>query len=209
MKAIIATLLLFISLLSVTAFAEPDVDALELEGARVWQMLPRPSEMIRYPGADGLAHYGLTKEPQIVSVDRLPGGEALEVVVSRKGTNIYSAGIQAKNQIKISKGDVIFTAIWIRATELPEGLSETTTPIALQEAKEPYDTWAIEQAKVGQEWRLHFVYGTAPEKYKKEGMTLSLQIAGEKQTLEVGPVYMMNMGQGEVDPSAMPRNVVR
>ena len=209
MKAILATFLLFISLLSTTAFAEPDVDALELEGARVWQMLPRPSEMIRYPGADGLNTYGLSKDPKVVSVDRLPGGEALEVKVTRKGAEIYSAGVQATNQVKISKGDVIFTAIWMRATDLPEGASETTIPIALQQAKEPYDTWAMEQVKVGQEWRLHFIHGTAPEKYKKEGMTLSLQVAGEKQTLEVGPVFMMNLGQGEVDPSAIPRNVVR
>lgn len=209
MKAIIAALLLFISLLSVTALAEPDVDALELEGARVWQMLPRPSEMIRYPGADGLNTYGLSKDPKVVSVDRLPGGEALEVKVTRKGAEIYSAGVQATNQVKISKGDVIFTAVWMRATELQDSATETTIPIALQEAKEPYDTWAIENVKVGQDWRLHFVHGTAPEKYKKGGMTLSLQIAGAEHTLEIGPVYMMNMGKGEVAASAMPRNIKR
>lgn len=209
MKAVFATFLLFISLLSATAVAEPDVDALELEGARVWQMLPRPSEMIRYPGADGLAHYGLTKDPKIVSVERLPGGEALQIKVSKKGANIYSAGVQATNQIKVSKGDIIFTAVWMRATKLPDETTETTIPIVLQEAKEPYETWAAEQVKVGQDWRLHFIHGTAPEKYKNGGMTLSLQVAGAEHTLEVGPVYMMNMGKGDVDTSTMPRNIKR
>lgn len=209
MKAIIVTFLLFLSSISVTAIAQPDVNALELEGARIWQMLPRPSEMIRYPGADGLSYYGLNKEPKITTVERLPGGEALEVVVSKKGSNIYSAGVQATNQIRVSTGDVILAAVWMRATQLPEGLSQTAVPIALQEAKDPYDTWAIEQANVGAGWRLYFVHGTAPEKYKKGRMMLSLQMGGAKHTIEVGPVYLMNMGEGDVDSSSLPGNVNR
>lgn len=209
MKVIFATVLLLLFLGAVPAVAKPDVEALELEGARIWQMLPRPSEMIRYPGVDGFENYGLTKDPKVITVDRLPGGEALEVKVRKKGPQIYSAGIQAKNQLKISKGDVIFTAVWMRSTDLPDGMSETTVPIALQDASEPYDTWAIEPIKVGSAWRLHFVYATAPQKYKKGAMTLSLQVAGEKQTLEVGPVFMLNMGEGDVDPSSMPQNKIR
>ena len=202
-RFILTTAALAITALSAPATAQDAMDPLEAEGVRIWNMLPRPSELARHPGAEGWYGYGVG-DPRTVDVPELPGGKAQRFTVKSAGKNAWDAGFQTQNQMKIGKGDVIFAAFWARADETPDGAATATIPVALQMAEEPYTAFANTTAELGTQWELVTLYGTAPQKFRKEAMVISLQGAGGKQVIDLGPVYLMNMGKGAVTAAQMP-----
>lgn len=186
------------------AFAQSNEAELESEGVRVWQMLPRPSEMIRHPGAEGWEFYGAQAE--LVDVDRLPGGKTQIVDIKSGGKNPWDIGANAKTQVKTNAGDVILGAFWARAAQLPEGKSETRLPIHLQQQGEPYVQFKSSEAVLTSAWHQYFIYKEMPKKMKKGALGIAVHLANDVQVIELGPVYIMNLGQGAIDPAAMPKS---
>ncbi|WP_371395921.1 endo-1,4-beta-xylanase [Fretibacter rubidus] len=202
--------LIIVTLFAVFAFAPAtyaNPAELEAEGVRVWKMLPRASEMIRHPGPEAWVIYGTKAKPKIKSVDDVPGGEAMRVKIKKAAANPWDIGVNANSQLAVKKGDVVLASFWARASKLPDGAAETRLPYALQMATDPYTQFKNDTAVVNATWNQYFIYAPMPDDYSKGGMGVAIQLATDKQEIELGPVYIMNMGAGAVSDAAMPKNV--
>lgn len=188
-----------------TAFAKPNPAQLEAEGIRVWQMLPRASEMIRHPGAESWEVYG-TEKTKLISVPKLPGGEAKTVRVKKVGQNPWDIGANAPTQVKTQAGDVLFGAFWARAPKIESGSAQTQMPFSIQQMGGDYEQYATDTAVLTSAWNQYFIYTKIPKKMRKGGLGLAVHLSGAAHEIELGPVYIMNMGQGDVDVAAMPKS---
>lgn len=186
------------------AFAAPDNAALEREGIAVWQLLPRESEMIRYPGAISYEFYGNVSKAKTIKDNSIAGGEAVKVKISGVGTDPWSAGANVPTQLATKKGDVLAAIVYARASELPEGQVRAVMPIHIQQQGGSYKQYGSAQANLTKEWGRFVVYGALDQDFKDGEVGAALHLATGKQVIELGPVYIMNMGPGAVDASQMP-----
>lgn len=207
MKSILRTTLIattFAALSSAPTFAAPDNAALEREGVAVWQLLPRESEMIRYPGAISYEFYGDVSKAKTVKGASVAGGEAVKIKIGGVGSDPWSAGANVPTQLATKKGDVLAAVIYARATDLPPGQVRAVVPIHIQQQGGTYKQYGSAQANLTKDWGRYVVYGTLDQDFKEGGVGAALHLATGEQTIELGPVYIMNMGPGEVDASQMP-----
>jgi len=115
-------------------------------------------------------------------------------------------GANAPIQMNVKKGEVVFAAFWARAANLPAGKSQITMPYHLQQTGEPYQQFASREAVLTSAWHQYYIHAEMPKKQKRGSMGLAAHLAGSAATLELGPVYLLNMGEGAVDRDSLPKN---
>ena len=183
-------------LVALPGAAQAQSDPLEAEAVRIYKMLPRHSTILQLPSVDVWTSYG---EAGVKTVEAdVPGGEARQYRIGAKGANPWDAAIQAPNAVAIKAGDVVHASFWARAAKLPKGATTARVPVSLQKNGEPYTQLAYEEMRLGTDWQLMTIAGEAPDAYGMAGMVLNLQAADAKQVLEVGPVFINNLGPGAV-----------
>ena len=205
MRTFVICLTVFFLSFASDAFAKSDEAQLNAEGTRIWHLLPRPSEMIRHPSPESWQIYGGPKF-KTVKADGLPGGEAQRVKIKRAGKTPYDVGANAAAQLKTEAGDVLLGAIWARAAKLPDGKTQTQLPFHIQQQGGDYQQFATATAVLNSDWHQYFVYAEMPRAMKKGDVGLALHLSGAAHEIELGPVYIMNLGAGEVDAAKMPKS---
>lgn len=178
----------------------------DLEGAlgAIWAELPRKGELIVYPGYDSWSVYGADGGVKTVTSDQAHNGKAQSVSIKRAGQNPWDIGAQALNQLPIKSGDMIVAQVWLRAAKLPRGKTSTDLTLLLQETSEPYAAAAQSTVSVTQEWQSYYIYGRVSKDFKKNSFAAAVHVAANKQTIELGSVFILNLGAGEIDLSALP-----
>ena len=139
---------------------------------------------------------GLPIKPKVRKDENVQGGKALRIPVPGKGDNAWSVSLSNPIEKPVKAGDDIVLAFWARLEKAPEGAASATIPYAgVQLAKEPYTAIVTQAVTIGPEWKLHEIRGKADRDYAKGELNVSLHLASAKQTIDVGPVFVLNMGQ--------------
>ena len=139
---------------------------------------------------------GLSGKPRVREDESVQGGKALRIPVPGKGENAWSVSLSNPIEKPVKAGDAIVLAFWARLEKPPKGEASATIPYAgVQLAKEPYTAIMTEPVTVGPEWKLHEIRGKATRDYAAGELNVSLHLATAKQTIDVGPVFVLNMGQ--------------
>jgi endo-1,4-beta-xylanase len=201
---IICLTVLFLSFVG-EVVAKSDEAQLNTEGTRIWHLLPRPSEMIRHPSPESWQIYGGPKF-KTVKAAGLPGGEARRVRIKRAGKTPYDVGANAPTQLKTEAGDVLLGAVWARATKFPDGETRTELPLHIQQQGGDYEQFASITVMLTSDWHQYFVYAEMPRAMKKGSVGLAIHLSGAAHEIELGPLYIMNLGPGAVDAASMPKN---
>jgi len=142
------------------------------------------------PYADTLPNYGPLKV-KLVKDAAVPSGEAQEVKVSRKGKNPWDAAVSGPLAVPIKKGDMIVMSYWAKVIK-GDGI---ITFAGLQQNFEPYGPIAAHQPDIDKTWKQFYVSGQADRDYGAGELGFTFQLAGAKQTLRIGPVLVLNLGQ--------------
>ena len=126
--------------------------------------------------------------------DGVQGGHALRVPVPRASDQAWDVQVSIPINRAVSAGDELVLAFWAR---LEEGESETATlPFnAVQLAAEPYTALFSGPATIGPDWAIHEIRGRADRDYGEDALTVSLHLATGRQTVDIGPVFVLNMRQ--------------
>ncbi|HUO97208.1 MAG TPA: endo-1,4-beta-xylanase [Rhizomicrobium sp.] len=145
---------------------------------------------------------------EIVDDAAVQGGKAIRITVASKGANPWD--VQATNAVNkhIKKGDVIFVAFWARSEVPAEG--QPTADISLiqmQLSAAPYTAVFGDRASVGAKWAMYYASGTADRDYDPGAVTLTLHLASAKQTIDLGPVFIVDFGPN-YDRSKLPKNAL-
>lgn len=171
---------------------------------------PRPARMIDHlinsPFVQNWNTWGLTPPPSPHVVEGVTGGQALTIDVLRAG-DPWSVGAVMTNSGAIKTGDVILLGVWVRATRLPEGQSQTRVPLVLVEGQgEP--RIALAQASnlvVGDQWTMLYASGLATANFAPGQSSIIVQMGQTRHTLELGPALVFNFGP-DYDRSRLPQN---
>jgi hypothetical protein len=124
------------------------------------------------------------------------GGKALRIQVAAKGKNNWDAFASSPIQKPVKAGDKLVLAFWARLEKGEGGAAASTLPFTgVQVSSPPYPSVFNEAVQVGPEWKLHQVKGTADKDYAAGSIGVSIHLANAKQTIDLGPIFVLDMGQ--------------
>ena len=159
----------------------------------------RDGELLMAPYVNQLGKYGSLKTKEMKDKG-VPDGRALEVK-SRKGKNPWDSGVSGPIPGAIKRGDTVMMSYWAKVVK-GDGIISNA---GLQLNSPPYSAMAMEPVDLSSDWKQFFVSGTATRDYDESEAGYSIQVGAAKQTLRIGPIFILNLGQN-VDASQLPRN---
>lgn len=127
-------------------------------------------------------HHGFIRDTEV------PGGSAFHVEVDTRPADghPWDIGVHTPTGADIHKGDPVVIAFWARSESGPvhfyagaRGDSDGSPDVAAA------------TVDIDETWRLHYLEGTSPGDFAAGHVDLNLQVAGQKQTLDFGPVYIL------------------
>lgn len=141
------------------------------------------------PFIEDLNHYGPASFSQ-VSDRGVPDGKAIEIR-TRKGANPWDSALTGTLGVPIKRGDTLLMSYWAKAVNGPGDIAS----VGFQLANEPYTSLKTSSETYGPNWKQYHISVTADRNYRPDEMGYTMQVAGAAQTLRVGPVLIMNLGQ--------------
>lgn len=148
--------------------------------------------------------YGEKYKAKATQAPGIPGDEAVHVAVAAKGANPWDIGATSATVKPVQANDTMLLAVYLRAPDAAEGQT-IDLPIGIGEAAAPYGVLAQDMAKVGPSWKLYYAAGRAGRAYAPGAIRATVQLAGAKQVVELGPVFLLDMGAAQ-DPAKLPHN---
>jgi hypothetical protein len=172
---------------------------------------PRASmidKLINTPFVQNWNTWGLTPAPTPTphAAEGVTGGKALTIAVPRAG-DPWSVGAVMTNTGAIKAGDVLLVGVWVRASRLPQGQTETRLPLILLEGQgEPKATLAQStNLAVGEAWTMLYASGVASNDFGPGQSSIILQMGQAQHTLELGPALLFDFGP-DYDRARLPQN---
>jgi hypothetical protein len=135
------------------------------------------------------AKAALRDDPQV------QGGKALRIQVARKGQNPWDATVGGPIAKPVKAGDKL---VMVFSARLEKGESGSTTTLpynAVQLASAPYSTVISGSNEIGPGWKQLQVTGKADRDYPANALKVTIQLAAAKQTVDFGPIIVLDMGQ--------------
>jgi hypothetical protein len=125
----------------------------------------------------------------IVDDAEVPGGKALRVVVPAASDQPWIAGLDSIITAPVSKGDKLLATVMLRVpADAPKG--QVRASFQLNEA--PYTQLISSNVAVAKSWTAYRLKLTAPQDFAVGKLRLNLQMAFARQTVDVGPILILN-----------------
>jgi hypothetical protein len=142
----------------------------------------------------------------IVADPDVKGGSAERVAITPKPANPWDVGAYANITKSVQKGDVVLLAFWARAEKPPVGNDFIEIWGRVHEAAPPSgDVTPETHFLIGRQWKHFYASGTATKDYPVGSLGCGLQLGTGEQTIEFGPVTIIDYGPG-FDVSKLPRS---
>jgi hypothetical protein len=133
---------------------------------------------------------------KLVKDAAMEGGNALRVTVAAKGKNNWASVVETPFVRPIKAGDKIVLMFEARLEAGEDGATTATIPYSgVQMNIAPYTGVVSGKVTIGPEWKLHKVEGTAKQDFPASALKAMIQIGNAKQTIDFGPIVVLNMGQ--------------
>ena len=149
--------------------------------------IPAPSAF-RLDGT--LARGNVRRDPEV------QGGRALRVQVPGRSERAWSVTVAVPITGAVRAGDALVLAFWARLERGENEASSSELPYnAVQMAGAPYTPVFAGAASIGPEWQMHEFRGRADRDYAAGELNVAIHLATARQTVDIGPVFVLNMGQ--------------
>ncbi len=150
------------------------------------------SKIINNPGKANA--YGA--KGKLINDPKVQGGKALRVTVAAKGKNNWSSAVDSPIIKPVKAGDRIVLMFDARLEAGEDGATSVTLPMSgVQMKAAPYTSVVSGKVTIGPEWKLYKVEGKAKADYPADSLNTMIQIGNAKQTIDFGPIVVLNMGQ--------------
>lgn len=159
---------------------------------------------INLPGTNW-SIYGPNQKAKMGKTTGVPGEQAMRVEVTAKGAHPWDVGALSPIQKAVGAGDVVLVAAYMRAPNLKDGETADISFFGATEAAEPYGNIAAGSATIGNQWKLYYASGKSPKAYAANTARVTAHLAGAKQVVELGPVFVLDFGPN-YDPAKLPKN---
>lgn len=153
-------------------------------------------KIINAPSVRSYSVMGLRAPPKPRKDAGVQGGEALRIVVPAKGANAWEISASMPIQKPVKAGDQLILAFWARLEKGENGATTATLPFsAVQLSSAPYTPIVSGALEIGPEWKMHELRGKADKDYPAGALNVSIHLATAKQTVDLGPAFVLDMGQ--------------
>jgi hypothetical protein len=135
---------------------------------------------------------------RLVDDPNVTGGKAIRVPVSRKGKNAWDVSIASPVNKPVKAGDTLLLVFPARLEKGENGATTTTLPWnAVSLTSPPWSGIVGASADIGPEWKTIEVKGKADKDYAPGSLAVGIQLATARQTVDVGPIVVLNLGPGQ------------
>lgn len=145
---------------------------------------------INNPNVASYQIFGSVQTNAPLKDETVQGGNARRVIITKAGANPWDAAAQMPITGKITKGDEIVTAVWLKAGAGTAG----TVTLRLQQSEAPYTGLVQKTVTLTPAWALYTVNAVAEDNYPKGTANFAVQLAHTAQTVDIGPAFVLNMG---------------
>lgn len=150
--------------------------------------------IVNDPRPAAFSVYGLRLPPRVRADKTVQFGKAVRVPIDSDAPPDHRIGVTSLVLKPIKKGDRLVVAFWARAQETEGGAPGKIARVRFEEARQPHRPIFAQPVVVGGEWRLHQVSGVADADFAAQQLQVALHLAGAKQVIDVGPVFIMRYG---------------
>ena len=129
---------------------------------------------------------------KIVAAKGMPGDAANQFTVPAIGANPYDTGASVPINEAINEGDILIVAVLARtiSADTPDSLGKLG--IRVQQNVAPYPGFGEQKLSIGLSWKLYQIKTQARINIPKGQAVIGLHLAGAKQVIEIGRVYVLN-----------------
>jgi hypothetical protein len=144
------------------------------------------------PAATNWEFYGAGTTHKTVIAKGMPGDSATQFAVPVAGKNVYDSGTNVPIAEAIAEGDIMIVAVLARtiSADTPDGLGRIT--VRVQQNAAPYPGFGEHVLSIGPNWKLLQIKTQARLSIPKGQAAVALHLAGAKQVIEIGRVYVLN-----------------
>lgn len=153
-------------------------------------------KIINNPSPTAFAVYNAPDPARVVKDDTVQGGHALRVKIPGADEKPWSISLSDPILKPVKKGDRLVLAFYARATEseAADGGARLSNN-GVQLAKAPYTGVFGGPVEITPEWTMYSVEGKADRDYAAGELAVSMHLASGRQTLEFGPIFVVDLGQ--------------
>lgn len=162
--------------------------------ATATQQIDIMSRAINTPSI-GYSLYGVGYTSRVVKDATVVGGQALRVTVAQPAAHAYDVGATATLIKPIRKGDALVVAVWMRAPKVAAGESLLLPFVGLIGPAPAYAQIVAGEARAESAWALRSVRGVASQDYQPGQATVTLHLGAQKGVIDLGPVFVLDLGQ--------------
>jgi hypothetical protein len=161
-------------------------------------------KVINEPGTR-YTFYGSGYTQKVMKDPDIPGGAFVRVDVSSKGTHPWDVGGGYDIDKPIKAGDVIFFAIYARAPNLKDGETASMPGLGVVELAAPYAPVVVGDKQITRNWNVYYLAGKAGAAWPRGKAHVAMQLAADKQVIDLGPVFVLDLGP-DYDINSLPHN---
>jgi hypothetical protein len=133
---------------------------------------------------------------RLVDDTGVQGGKALRVAVLKKGKNNWDSVVESAITKPVKAGDRLVIMFESRLEKGEGNATTATIPyVAVQEAAAPYSGVISGQMTLSPQWKMNQIEGRSAKAYPAGALKATIQIGNAKQTIDLGPIVVLNMGQ--------------
>jgi hypothetical protein len=152
------------------------------------------NEIVNQPSPAAFAVYNAPSPGKVYKDKTVQGGEALRVAIPAASPQPWSISLADPIVKPIKKGDRLVLAFYAKVEGGPTSAHIANASVQL--AKAPYTGVIGAPVDIGTEWKLYnVVNGPADKDYAAGDLNVSLQLATGKQTIDIGPIFVLDLGQ--------------
>lgn len=140
-----------------------------------------------------IAVYGSAQSNKVVADKTVLGEEAKRITTKGTGNN-WDAAAQSVTTGKIKAGDEIVCLVFLKAVETVND-APAKVALQLQQNAEPYTAEKREEMTIGKEWNQYQITLTASKDYGRGEAAFVVQLNFAAQTVDVGPMFILNMAK--------------
>ena len=124
-------------------------------------------------------------------------GKALRVEVPGRNAQAWTTAVSVPINRAVHAGDRLVLAFWARLEQGENGATTASLPYnAVQLSGAPYTAVFSGGVTVTPQWQMFEINGQANRDYADGALNVAIHLATGRQTIDIGPVFVLDMGQG-------------
>ncbi len=151
------------------------------------------SKAINEPRLSGMMIYGSAQTNSEVT-DKTVLGEKAKRIVAKGTGNAWDAAAQTTATGKVITGDQIVCVVFLKAVKTDNNAPAKVT-LRFQESAAPNTEITQDTIEIGSDWNQYQISVTANKDYARGDTAFVVQLNYGSQTIDVGPMFILNMNK--------------